>query len=163
MELSQILSYLIPVFSIAITFGFGILTQKFSERREIRLMRYETLYVPAMRELIEGYCWVASPGSHLHKYDHILRNIVMENTHLLGVGTARQIPDCLIAHNVVVMSDDYLRSQYPVDYEVPYSKDDIDFDETFTKFTLTLLLEAQVLSTKLKLPNLASTIYNLEK
>lgn len=145
----SILSYVIPVVSIFITYILGTFSSKKTRKLEVEKMRYETFYVPFMRHLLGGLPLMSEPHSFSAEARATFFDLIMKNTYLLGAQEASLVPKY------------YESFSEMFEYEegnLEYSDAPQKYDEAFTQFCLASLLEAQKLSKLLKYPNLSKTI-----
>lgn len=146
------LPYIIPAICVFLSFLFGVMSKRDSSRQKVKLLRYETLYIPIMQKLVAGLCWRYSPSTLSQESRAVFFELITNNSHLLGRDSAKLLPDYYLAFlNLLEM-----------EFENPlYRNASEQFDKIFNNIIYNTLLEAQELSASLKYPNLPKTILEL--
>lgn len=141
----EVLSYLIPVLSIFLTYILGRVSSKNSTAYDVKKLRYEEFYAPYMTKLLAAFDFTDSPSSSSLEARSVFFDLIMGNVYLLGTDSAELVPTF------------YSSFLQLLEHE-RYSK---EYDEIFLSITKAILLEAEALSKELKYPNLSKTILNI--
>ena len=148
----EIISYVVPVLSIFLSYFLGSLTSRHSIKREVFLKRYESFYVPFMNTLLADYDFTDCPSESPIETRSIYLDLAMKNTQYLGKKSALLIPTYYKAFIDLLECENG---------NADYLDADKDYDEIYLKFCKTILLEAKGLAKYLKYPELASTILEI--
>ncbi|MGO3307193.1 MAG: hypothetical protein ACTILG_11080 [Sphingobacterium sp.] len=149
---SEILSYLIPVVSIFLTYILGTINSKNTTKHDVQKRRYEDFYVNYMTKLLAAYNFTDEPHASPLDARVVFFDLVMKHTHFLGAKSAKLVPIYYKAFLDMLEYD----SGNPI-----YKMAPNNFDDAFLEITKEILLEAKSLSKELKYPNLSKTILEM--
>ncbi|MFS7200599.1 hypothetical protein AB6834_09565 [Carnobacterium divergens] len=141
----EILSFIIPVISIYITYFLGSISAKTTRTTEVEKMRYETFYVPYLKYVLTAIPFLTNPHKMPNDIREKLFSLVIENVHLLS------------ADETLLFSEYYFSFSNFVTGKINQDSEN-QYDEIFIKFLLATLSEAEKLSKSLGYPNLSKNI-----
>ena len=147
---NEILSYAIPFGSIMLSFFFGVLTSRSSDKKAANEKRYYNLYVPFIRNLAGDAALVSDSAALDNEARIKYLNIAAGNVEFLGTKSAKMYYDYYLSAGAVDSRWTY-SSEERIGYERIYL-------DRFRSFSLALLDEASALSKSLRLPDIAAII-----
>ena len=176
LSLLPILPPIVMFFGFFITYKLALHSSKRKERNEVRLNRYENLYVPYINNLAFHFCHEIRPCDLTIRARYSFFELLVNNSHLLGVKSSALLSEYynaffdLVEKNFMIDTaeiknfninfQEIVEARRPdATLEGARNADEV-FDAIFIKLTKQLLSEAEMLSKKLNYPNLSMSISN---
>ena len=141
--------YIIPVFSIFISYYLGRISTKTDTKIESLKYRYETAYVPYMEKLLKGFTWDVIIGKDSARDVFPYIETIFDNFHLFGKKTVDLMPD-LYQSMLDLLEFHDGNPDYPNAVK--------DFNYVFNKITVSILKEAQEIAPKIQFPETAKSL-----
>lgn len=147
--LLTVISTVVPLIAVIISYILGITTQIDKRTVDVLRVRYETLYIPFMRDLIVAPAEWIVPHEHSLTVRVKLYDLIMQNAEFLGSKSGLLLPK---------YNQAFLNMLEFEDGNVTYKKAPSDYDAVVIELEDALLIEAQSISRKLRYPDLSGTI-----
>lgn len=141
--LDKVLTYAIPLAAVVLSYVCGFFQNRLSVRRESRLARYNSFYVPFIRHLYLFHMDLVCFTDLSRESQTYFFNLVFDNIHHLGPCTQKLI---------LLFYDAYLEAPTIDSRPSPRFKSRLDIDALFIKFGTHALSEALKLQRQLRLP-----------
>ncbi len=137
-----ILSYIIPLISIFLSYLFGHMQATKNNKTSISRERYDNFYSQYTSKIYAGMMWNIEFHSLPIDSMSVFFDMIMKNIHYLDDETVKLIPDFYVSFlNALEYADDIKVQQ--------------KLDEIFINITMQILSQTSKLSKELKLPDFA--------
>ena len=142
-----ILSYVIPLVSVALSYIFGRYESRKSYLSSVQRERYDSFYVPFINKLYAGMMWDVEFSSLPLITRGMFFDLILHNIQFIDEETVKLIPG--FYHAMLDNLEQEDGSIYQVD-------NDTALDEIFNQIALSILSQAKVLSKELRLPDIGA-------
>lgn len=142
-----ILSYVIPLVSVALSYVLGRYESRKSYLSAVQRERYDAFYVPFINKLYAGMMWDVNFSSLSVSARGMFFDLIMHNLQFIDEETVKLIPG--FYHAML----DNLEQE---DGKIYQTDNDTALDETFRQIALSILSQAKILSKELHLPDIGA-------
>ncbi|HIW72667.1 MAG TPA: hypothetical protein H9875_08600 [Candidatus Levilactobacillus faecigallinarum] len=157
----EISTYLVPLVSILASYLIGRIQSSNSQRNDVRQKRYEQLYLPVIRDLIESGYWRTDPQVAHKSIATDFYPMLSQHIELMGNRSAIafinfEMPLFTYKVDLGLLLDSH-KNPKETPYKIP-QKDKDAYNIAFLSLVAALLAESSQLAHKLKFPDLSETI-----